>query len=156
MWPPFFTDQVFMKEAERQMLQDTLHKEVIKKIVLLQSWLRMVLERRHFLRMRQAAITLQVCFTWFSCELQFTTKNTYAAASDQWNLASRLVGVPTILGGHWRGLMLPFTFSQHGEDTGWENPTISRGRESPLCRLLSGGTYSVRGKGKGLIWFSQA
>lgn len=49
-----------MKEAERQMLQDTLHKEVIRKIILLQSWLRMVLERRRFLRMRQAAVVLQV------------------------------------------------------------------------------------------------
>lgn len=54
------TKQVFMKEAERQMLQDTLHKEVIRKIILLQSWLRMVLERRRFLRTRQAAIVLQV------------------------------------------------------------------------------------------------
>jgi len=49
-----------MKEAERQMLQDTLHKEVMRKIILLQSWLRMVLERRRFLRTRQAAIVLQV------------------------------------------------------------------------------------------------
>lgn len=54
------TEQVFMKEAERQILQDTLHKEVIRKIILLQSWLRMVLERRRFLRTRQAAIVLQV------------------------------------------------------------------------------------------------
>ncbi|KAF1583988.1 Unconventional myosin-IXb, partial [Eudyptes moseleyi] len=54
--------KVFMKEAERQILQDTLHKEVIRKIVLLQSWLRMVLERRRFLRTRQAAIVLQACW----------------------------------------------------------------------------------------------
>ncbi|XP_070603858.1 unconventional myosin-IXb isoform X3 [Erythrolamprus reginae] len=54
--------KVFMKEATRQVLQDTLHKEVIRKIIVLQSWLRMVLERRRFLRARQAAITLQVCW----------------------------------------------------------------------------------------------
>ncbi|NXV21863.1 MYO9B protein, partial [Cepphus grylle] len=54
--------KVFMKEAERQILQDTLHKEVIRKIILLQSWLRMVLERRRFLRTRQAAIVLQACW----------------------------------------------------------------------------------------------
>uniref|UniRef100_A0A8D2PDR2 Myosin IXB n=1 Tax=Zosterops lateralis melanops TaxID=1220523 RepID=A0A8D2PDR2_ZOSLA len=54
--------KVFMKEAERQILQDTLHKEVIRKIILLQSWLRMVLERRRFLRMRQAAVVLQACW----------------------------------------------------------------------------------------------
>uniref|UniRef100_A0A8C5TN08 Myosin IXB n=1 Tax=Malurus cyaneus samueli TaxID=2593467 RepID=A0A8C5TN08_9PASS len=54
--------KVFMKEAERQILQDTLHKEVIRKIILLQSWLKMVLERRRFLRTRQAAIVLQACW----------------------------------------------------------------------------------------------
>ncbi|KAJ7415215.1 hypothetical protein WISP_79267 [Willisornis vidua] len=54
--------KVFMKEAERQILQDTLHKEVIRKIILLQSWLRMVLERRRFLRARQSAVVLQACW----------------------------------------------------------------------------------------------
>uniref|UniRef100_A0A8C3HNE7 Myosin IXB n=1 Tax=Chrysemys picta bellii TaxID=8478 RepID=A0A8C3HNE7_CHRPI len=69
--------KVFMKEAERQMLQDTLHKEVIRKIVLLQSWLRMVLERRHFLRMRQATITLQTC--WRSYSIRRALERTNAA-----------------------------------------------------------------------------
>ncbi|XP_060088740.1 unconventional myosin-IXb [Heteronotia binoei] len=54
--------KVFMKEAARQTVQDTLHREVIRKTVLLQSWLRMGLERRRFLRMRQAAITVQACW----------------------------------------------------------------------------------------------
>uniref|UniRef100_A0A8C3RZA6 Myosin IXB n=1 Tax=Chelydra serpentina TaxID=8475 RepID=A0A8C3RZA6_CHESE len=69
--------KVFMKEAERQMLQDTLHKEVIRKIILLQSWLRMVLERRHFLRMRQATITLQIC--WRSYRIRRALERTNAA-----------------------------------------------------------------------------
>ncbi|XP_075759078.1 unconventional myosin-IXb isoform X2 [Pelodiscus sinensis] len=69
--------KVFMKEAERQVLQDTLHKEVIRKIVLLQSWIRMVLERRHFLRMRQAAITLQTC--WRSYQSRRASERTKAA-----------------------------------------------------------------------------
>ncbi|XP_053147682.1 unconventional myosin-IXb isoform X2 [Hemicordylus capensis] len=60
--------KVFMKEAARQVLQDTLHQEVIRKIIVLQSWLRMAAERRHFLHMRQAAITLQAC--WRSCRVQ--------------------------------------------------------------------------------------
>nr|XP_020636705.1 LOW QUALITY PROTEIN: unconventional myosin-IXb [Pogona vitticeps] len=54
--------KVFMKEVARQVLQDTLHREVIRKIVLLQSWLRMGLERRRFLRTRQAARTLQAAW----------------------------------------------------------------------------------------------
>ncbi|XP_041086324.1 unconventional myosin-IXb-like isoform X5 [Polyodon spathula] len=54
--------KVFMKEAERQRLQDTLHKEVIRKIVFLQRWFRAQLERRHYQRMRQAAATIQKCW----------------------------------------------------------------------------------------------
>ncbi|KAM9369051.1 unconventional myosin-IXb [Phaethornis superciliosus] len=69
--------KVFMKEAERQILQDTLHKEVIRKIILLQSWLRMVLERRRFLRTRQAAIVLQAC--WRSRCVRLTLQRSNAA-----------------------------------------------------------------------------
>ncbi|XP_071584076.1 unconventional myosin-IXb isoform X4 [Heliangelus exortis] len=69
--------KVFMKEAERQVLQDTLHKEVIKKIILLQSWLRMVLERRRFLRARQAAIVLQAC--WRSRRVRLALQRSNAA-----------------------------------------------------------------------------
>ncbi|NXN96125.1 MYO9B protein, partial [Rhinopomastus cyanomelas] len=69
--------KVFMKEAERQKLQDTLHKEVIRKIILLQSWLRMVLERRRFLRTRQAAVVLQAC--WRSRCVRMTLQRNNAA-----------------------------------------------------------------------------
>ncbi|XP_048469961.1 unconventional myosin-IXb isoform X3 [Rhincodon typus] len=54
--------KVFMKETERQKLQDILHKEVIRKILLLQTWFRAVLDRRRFLKSRQAATTIQVHF----------------------------------------------------------------------------------------------
>ncbi|NWI98553.1 MYO9B protein, partial [Crypturellus undulatus] len=69
--------KVFMKEAERQKLQDTLHKEVIRKIILLQSWLRMVLERRRFLRIRQAAVVLQAW--WRSCYVRRRLEKNNAA-----------------------------------------------------------------------------
>ncbi|XP_053320238.1 unconventional myosin-IXb isoform X2 [Spea bombifrons] len=51
--------KVFMKEPERQKLQDTLHQAVIKKIILLQSLFRMVVDRRNFLRMKTAATCIQ-------------------------------------------------------------------------------------------------
>ncbi|KAM4807924.1 unconventional myosin-IXb [Rhinophrynus dorsalis] len=51
--------KVFMKEPERQMLQDKLHQAVIKKIILLQSLFRMVVDRRNFLRMKSAAVSIQ-------------------------------------------------------------------------------------------------
>ncbi|XP_068958193.1 unconventional myosin-IXb isoform X9 [Petaurus breviceps papuanus] len=69
--------KVFMKETERQTLQDTLHKEVIRKIILLQSWTRMVLERRHFLQVKQAAITIQAF--WRSYRVRRTLAKAEAA-----------------------------------------------------------------------------
>lgn len=49
-----------MKEPERQLLQDTLHKDVMRKIIFLQRWFRARLQRKEFLDMRQAAILIQV------------------------------------------------------------------------------------------------
>ena len=49
-----------MKELERQKLQDTLHKDVMRKIIFLQRWFRARLQRKEFLDMRQAAVLIQV------------------------------------------------------------------------------------------------
>nr|XP_039323003.1 LOW QUALITY PROTEIN: unconventional myosin-IXb [Saimiri boliviensis boliviensis] len=69
--------KVFLKETERQALQETLHREVVRKILLLQSWFRMVLERRHFLQMKRAAITIQAC--WRSYRVRRALERTQAA-----------------------------------------------------------------------------
>jgi len=58
--PGAFISQVFVKERERQLLQDLLHQEVLRRIVLLQRWFRSMLCRRQFLNMRQAAVIIQV------------------------------------------------------------------------------------------------
>ncbi|XP_069899068.1 unconventional myosin-IXa isoform X3 [Dipodomys merriami] len=50
---------VFLKEKERQHLQDLLHQEVLRRIILLQQWFRVLLCRQHFLRLRQASIIIQ-------------------------------------------------------------------------------------------------
>uniref|UniRef100_A0A8D3DIC6 Myosin IXA n=1 Tax=Scophthalmus maximus TaxID=52904 RepID=A0A8D3DIC6_SCOMX len=50
---------VFLREAERQQLQALLHSEVLRLIVMLQRRFRARLERRHFVRMREAAICIQ-------------------------------------------------------------------------------------------------
>ncbi|XP_066491862.1 unconventional myosin-IXb isoform X2 [Tiliqua scincoides] len=76
--------KVFMKEAVRQVLQDTLHKEVIRKIILLQSWLRMVLERRHYLRMRLAAITLQACWRSYHVRRALERENAAIYIQSSW------------------------------------------------------------------------
>ncbi|XP_072555858.1 unconventional myosin-IXb-like isoform X4 [Paramormyrops kingsleyae] len=57
--------KVFLKEPVRQQLHDTLHKEVMRKIVFLQCWYRARFDRRHFLAMREAAVTIQRCWRCF-------------------------------------------------------------------------------------------
>uniref|UniRef100_G3SAE2 Myosin IXB n=1 Tax=Gorilla gorilla gorilla TaxID=9595 RepID=G3SAE2_GORGO len=69
--------KVFLKETERQALQETLHREVVRKILLLQSWFRMVLERRHFLQMKRATVTIQAC--WRSYRVRRALERTQAA-----------------------------------------------------------------------------
>ncbi|XP_074477789.1 unconventional myosin-IXAa isoform X3 [Sebastes fasciatus] len=50
---------VFLREAERQRLQAVLHTEVLRRIVTLQRRFRARLERKQFVRMREAAICIQ-------------------------------------------------------------------------------------------------
>ncbi|XP_006866592.1 PREDICTED: unconventional myosin-IXa [Chrysochloris asiatica] len=52
-------NMVFLKEQERQHLQDLLHQEVLRRIVLLQRWFRVLLCRQHFLHLKQASIIIQ-------------------------------------------------------------------------------------------------
>ncbi|XP_038571796.1 unconventional myosin-IXb isoform X3 [Micropterus salmoides] len=62
--------KVFLKELERQQLQDTLHKEVMRKIIFLQRWFRAHLQRKEFLDMRQAAILIQRSWRMYCKEEQ--------------------------------------------------------------------------------------
>ncbi|XP_015826773.3 unconventional myosin-IXb isoform X2 [Nothobranchius furzeri] len=62
--------KVFLKELERQKLQDVLHKEVMRKIVFLQRWFRARLRRQEFLDMRTAAILIQCLWRRYCREEQ--------------------------------------------------------------------------------------
>uniref|UniRef100_A0A671LKA8 Unconventional myosin-IXb-like n=1 Tax=Sinocyclocheilus anshuiensis TaxID=1608454 RepID=A0A671LKA8_9TELE len=58
--------KVFLKESERQILQEALHKEVMRRIIILQRWFRACLMRKQYLRERKGIITIQVLFVWLS------------------------------------------------------------------------------------------
>lgn len=60
--------QVFLKEKERQQLQDTLNKEVMHRIIILQRWFRGCLLRLHFLQKKDATVIIQVTVTVFTGE----------------------------------------------------------------------------------------
>ncbi|XP_023121402.1 unconventional myosin-IXb isoform X2 [Amphiprion ocellaris] len=57
--------KVFLKEKERQLLQDTLNKEVMRHIIILQRWFRACLIRLHFLEKRDASVIIQRCWREF-------------------------------------------------------------------------------------------
>lgn len=62
---------MFLREAERQQLQALLHTEVLRLIVSLQRRFRAHLERKQFIRMRDAAVCIQVNVTLFHTVLQW-------------------------------------------------------------------------------------
>uniref|UniRef100_A0AAY5EX16 Myosin IXb n=1 Tax=Electrophorus electricus TaxID=8005 RepID=A0AAY5EX16_ELEEL len=51
--------KVFLKEVERQKLQESLYREVMHRILTLQRWFRACLSRKNFLMKRKAIITIQ-------------------------------------------------------------------------------------------------
>lgn len=52
--------KIFMREFEKQKLDYRLHQQIMASIVVLQRWFRVLIERRRFLRLRDAVTTLQV------------------------------------------------------------------------------------------------
>uniref|UniRef100_A0A8D3BN83 Unconventional myosin-IXb-like n=1 Tax=Scophthalmus maximus TaxID=52904 RepID=A0A8D3BN83_SCOMX len=52
-------NKVFLKEKERQLLQDTHNKEVMRRIIILQRWFRACLLRLHFQQRKDATVTIQ-------------------------------------------------------------------------------------------------
>ncbi|XP_034038626.1 unconventional myosin-IXb [Thalassophryne amazonica] len=56
---------VFLNEKERQLLQDTINKEVMRRIIILQRWFRGCLIRLHFLQKRDATLIIQRCWREF-------------------------------------------------------------------------------------------
>ncbi|KAJ3595340.1 hypothetical protein NHX12_004644 [Muraenolepis orangiensis] len=57
--------KVFLKESVRKHLQDTLNKEVMRRIVILQRWFRSCLIRSHFVQKKDAALLIQRCWREF-------------------------------------------------------------------------------------------
>uniref|UniRef100_A0A8B9Z559 Myosin IXA n=1 Tax=Buteo japonicus TaxID=224669 RepID=A0A8B9Z559_9AVES len=93
---------VFIKERERQLLQDLLHQEVLRRITLLQRWFRSMLCRRQFLSLRQAAVIIQRF--WRSYQIRKQGK----PSPDPLVLSKAAI----ILQTHWRGFVQRRRFLQ--------------------------------------------
>uniref|UniRef100_A0AAX7UYW2 Myosin IXA n=1 Tax=Astatotilapia calliptera TaxID=8154 RepID=A0AAX7UYW2_ASTCA len=85
--------KVFLREAERQQLQAFLHKEVLRLIVMLQRRFRAQLERKQFVRMREAAVCIQ---RWWR------SVRSIDEDEDDYDLSVQ-EGAALCLQKHWRG-----------------------------------------------------
>lgn len=65
----FVLRQVFLRDSQHALLQARLHSEQIHKICVLQRWIKGTLQRKQFIRQRNAAIMIQVTktFSIFFC-----------------------------------------------------------------------------------------
>ncbi|XP_069021786.1 unconventional myosin-IXAa isoform X2 [Embiotoca jacksoni] len=83
---------VFLREAERQRLQALLHREVLRLIVMLQRRFRARLERKQFVRMREAATCIQ---KWWRSYQSIEEEEDYDHSVQE--------GAALCLQTHWRG-----------------------------------------------------
>ncbi|XP_053214006.1 unconventional myosin-IXb-like [Panonychus citri] len=51
--------KIFMRESEKLALDDMLHQEILRRIIVLQRWVRTWITRKRFQQMRQASVVLQ-------------------------------------------------------------------------------------------------
>ena len=52
--------KVFMRESQKQKLDSLLHQTILSKIIVIQRWYRTRYQRRYFVRLRAAVLTIQV------------------------------------------------------------------------------------------------
>ncbi|XP_053738996.1 unconventional myosin-IXb isoform X1 [Synchiropus splendidus] len=57
--------KVFLKQKHKQLLQDTLNKEMMRRLIVLQRWFRACLIRLHFLQKKDATLMIQRCWREF-------------------------------------------------------------------------------------------
>ncbi|KAM6257160.1 unconventional myosin-IXa isoform 2-T2 [Porphyrio hochstetteri] len=112
---------VFVKERERQLLQDLLHQEVLRRITLLQHWFRSMLCRRQFLSLRQAAVIIQRY--WRS----YQSRKQGEPCPDPLVLEKAAIVLQT----HWRGFVerrrfLQMQFAAHLIQSCWREYTKRR------------------------------
>lgn len=54
------SSKIFLRETEKVKLDYRLHQQIMAAIVTIQRWFRVCLERRRFIRWKEAAVVIQV------------------------------------------------------------------------------------------------
>lgn len=61
------SSKIFLRETEKVKLDYRLHQQIMAAIVTIQRWFRVCLERRRFIRWKEAAVVIQVMFFCCCC-----------------------------------------------------------------------------------------
>ncbi|KAM4744447.1 unconventional myosin-IXAa isoform 8-T8 [Anableps anableps] len=118
--------KVFLQEAERQRLQAELHREVLRLIVMLQQRFRARLERKQFVRMREAAVCIQKWWRMYQSMKEEEEEEEYYDPRVQERAA-------VCLQTHWRGYRERQRFRQWREAA----RVLQRAWRFWLCRRSS-------------------
>jgi len=62
----FGASKIFMRDQEKLLLDDHLHRQIVAHVRRLQNWFRAVVQRRRYLRARRGVVRLQVPFHLFA------------------------------------------------------------------------------------------
>ena len=52
--------QVFLREAEKLYIDETLHRAIMKRVIALQRWVKTKVERKNYVLLRENTIIVQV------------------------------------------------------------------------------------------------
>uniref|UniRef100_A0A8C5ERK2 Unconventional myosin-IXa-like n=1 Tax=Gouania willdenowi TaxID=441366 RepID=A0A8C5ERK2_GOUWI len=138
--------KVFLREAERQRLQASLHQEVLRLIVTLQQLFRARLDRKRFIRMREAAVCIQRRWRlWHSrrcaaASVIQTAWRCHRARSAYLRLSGSVVQLQTLSRGFLMRQSHERTNNQEGEE---ERKTNRSKRESRRMRELEQAKFSL-------------
>lgn len=112
------SSKVFLRESEKHKLDCKLHQQIMASIVKLQRWFRVCLERRRFLKIKSAVVTLQSycrmylvqrCLKTAAAVLKIQRAwRTYKARSWLFKLKSGVV----VFQAHARGFLCRMTFEK--------------------------------------------
>ncbi|KAK3592955.1 hypothetical protein CHS0354_036814 [Potamilus streckersoni] len=76
--------KVFLRENEKQLLDEALHCVILKRVITIQRWIKSKLERKNFLQLRESAITIQQMLRQYLVQKHFNLKRESLLIIQKW------------------------------------------------------------------------
>ncbi|KAL3866507.1 hypothetical protein ACJMK2_043800 [Sinanodonta woodiana] len=82
--------KVFLRENEKQLLDEALHCVILKRVITIQRWIKSKLERKNFLQMRESTIKIQKMLRQYLVQKDFTLKRESLLIIQKWFRGTRI------------------------------------------------------------------